>query len=298
MAFLFHMEHLHLFGFILLLIVKSTFTFTLFDQWQGKNIKEPRAVNALIVVDVQNCFITGNLALSNSPAHQNGAEVVPIINNLIQMIPFDVIVYTYDWHPSDHISFFENLNSRRKFLEGDQNRTINISTEVIYTGPKYRTSQVLWPSHCIAGTNDAELHKDLHIVKSNDSVVHLRKGRDSDIDSYSAFSDNNHVRETELHNKLKERNVTRIFVAGLATDYCVAATALDGFNLNYTTYLIEDASRGITVETIKSKLDDLKQHGVKIIRVNQVKGLVNGLNNNSFNFFLIIFINILLLFLK
>lgn len=290
------MEHLHLFGFLLLLIVKSTFTFTLFDQWQGRNVKESRPVNALIVVDVQNCFITGNLALSNSPAHQDGAEVVPIINNLIRTIPFDVIVYTYDWHPSNHISFFENLDSRRKYLDGDRNRTINISTEVIYTGPKYNTSQVLWPSHCIAGTNDAQLHKDLHIVISNDSVIHLRKGRDPDIDSYSAFADNNHVRETELDNELRGRNVTRLFVAGLATDYCVAATALDGFNLNYTTYLIEDASRGITVETIKSKLDDLKQRGVKIIRVNQVKGLVNGAQNKFFSFVLIIPITIFLFF--
>lgn len=292
------MKHLNVFGFLLLLIVKSTFSFTLFDQWEGKTINGSRPVNALIVVDVQNCFITGNLALSKSPAHQDGAEVVPIINNLIRTIPFDVIVYTYDWHPANHISFFDNLDSRRKYLQGDPNRPINISTEVIYTGPKYNTSQVLWPSHCIADTEDSKLHKDLHIVKSNNNVIHLRKGRDPDIDSYSAFADNNHVRETELDTELRTRNVTRIFVAGLATDYCVAATALDGFNLNYTTYLIEDASRGITVETIKSKLNDLKQHGVHIIRVNQVKGLVNVAPDKFVNFLFIIFINMFLLFLK
>lgn len=278
-------------------MVKSIFTFTSFDQLQSKNVRRSHHITALIVVDVQNCFISGNLSLSNSPAHQNGADVVPIINNLIRTIPFDVIVYTYDWHPRDHISFFDNLDSRRKYLEGDQNRSIKLLEQVTYTGPKYKTDQVLWPSHCITDTDDARLHKDLIIVSANRSVIHLKKGRDSDIDSYSAFADNNQVRKTELDDELRQRNVTQIFVAGLATDYCVAATALDAFNLNYTTYLIEDASRGVNLTTIKSQIDDLKQHGVGIIQVNQVKTLMNGANSqNSLNFLLIISINLLLFF--
>jgi len=212
--------------------------------------------------------------LSNSPAHQDGAEVVPIINHLIQTIPFDVIVYTYDWHPSNHISFFENLESRRQYLEGDQNRTIHMFNEVIYTGPEFETNQVLWPSHCVQRTDDAALHKNLHVASADSRVIHLKKGTDPDIDSYSAFADNNRFKKTELDGKLRERNVTHVFVAGLATDYCVAATALDAFNLNYTTYLIEDASRGVALETIKSKLKYLKQHGIGIIQAHQVKALI------------------------
>ena len=279
-----------------MMIVKPIFTLTLLDPLQTKNVGRFRHVNALIVVDVQNCFISGNLALFNSPAHQDGADVVPIINNLIRTIPFDVIVYTYDWHPHNHISFFDNLGPRRRYLEGDQNRTINIFDQVTYTGPKYKTDQVLWPAHCIADTEDAALHKDLYIASANRSVIHLRKGRDPDIDSYSAFADNNQVRQTELDEELRARNVTQIFVAGLATDYCVAATALDALNLNYTTYLIEDASRGIDLQTIKSKLNDLKQRGVRIIQVDRVKTLVNGASDRSWNFLLIFSIHVLLLF--
>ena len=251
-----------------------------------------RHVNALIVVDVQNCFITGNLALANSPAHQDGAEVVPIINHLIQTIPFHVIVYTHDWHPRNHISFYENLEPRRQYLTGDRNRTIQMFDEVTYTGPKFETEQVLWPAHCMQETDDAALHKNLHVDSAN-NVVHIRKGIDPDIDSYSAFADNNQGQKTELDDKLRERHVTHVFVAGLATDYCVAATALDAFNLNYTTYLIEDASRGVALETIKSKLADLKRRGVVIIQTNQVKALTNSASETFLNPLLLVSVYLL-----
>ncbi|CAF3882622.1 unnamed protein product [Rotaria sordida] len=230
--------------------------------------KSAQPINALIVVDVQNCFINGNLSLSKSPAGQDGAEVIPIINNLIRTIPFDVIVYTQDWHPWNHISFFENLHFRRQYLAGDQNQTIKMFDKVTYLGPKYKMEQVLWPTHCIQETEDAALHKDLDVISSSSRVIHIRKGIDPDIDSYSAFADNYGVRKTELHDKLKERNVTQVFIAGLATDYCVTSTALDAFDLNYITYVVKDASRGVTLSTIKSQLKKLKQHGVHIITTN------------------------------
>jgi len=242
--------------------------------------KASRHVNALIVVDVQNSFIHGKLSLSKSPAGQDGAEVIPVINHLIRTVPFDVIVYTHDWHPRNHISFFENLESRRQFLKDDQNRTIQMFDQVRYTGPKVETEQVLWPAHCIQETDDAALHEHLDVISETNRVVHIKKGIDPDIDSYSAFADNNGAKKTELHDKLKERNVTQVFVAGLATDYCVAATALDAFHLNYKTFLIQDASRGVAMETIKSKLDELEQLGVGIIQADQVKTLINSANDN------------------
>ncbi|CAF1234647.1 unnamed protein product, partial [Rotaria sordida] len=224
--------------------------------------KSARPVNALIVVDVQNCFINGNLSLSNGPAGQDGAEVVPIINNLIRTIPFDVIVYTQDWHPWNHISFFENLHFRRHYLAGDQNRTIKMFDKVTYLGPKYKTKQVLWPVHCIQGTEDAALHKDLDVISSSNRVVHIRKGIDPDVDNYSAFVHNNGTKNSELHKKLKERNVKQVFVVGLATDYCVASTAFDAFNLNYRTYVVQDATRGVSLPTIRSRLNALQRYGI------------------------------------
>ncbi|CAF1251253.1 unnamed protein product [Rotaria sp. Silwood1] len=115
--------------------------------------------------------------------------------------------------------------------------------EVTYTGPKLKTKQVLWPTHCVQGTEDAALHKNLYVSSTNNTVIHITKGTDPDIDSYSAFMDNGGVRKTELDDKLREYNVKHVFLAGLATDYCVSATAFDAFNLNYNTYIIEDATR-------------------------------------------------------
>ncbi|CAF3299575.1 unnamed protein product [Rotaria socialis] len=254
-------------------------------------------VNALIVVDVQNCFITGNLALSKAPAGQDGAKVVPIINDLIRTVPFHVIAYTYDWHPRNHISFFDNLNSRRKYLKFNQNRTINMYDEVIYTGPKVGTKQILWPSHCVQDTEEAALHKDLYVPSASNNVIHIRKGTDPDIDSYSAFADNNRVKKTDLDKKLRDRNVTHVFVAGLAIDYCVGGTALDAFELNYTTYLIEDASGSIAFNSAKRKIEYLKQRGIGIIQANDVKTLISSACDKSFSTLLIASINLFILLL-
>jgi exosome complex component RRP4 len=256
----------------------------------GRN--SAKHVNALIIVDVQNCFITGNLALSKTPARQDGAKVIPVINDLIQKIPFHFIVYTQDWHPRNHISFYESLNSRRKYLKGDKNRIINILDEVTYAGPKVETKQILWPSHCIQGTEDAALHKDLYVPSTNNNVINLKKGTDPDIDSYSAFWDNNRVHKTELDKKLRERNVTHVFVAGLAMDYCVGGTALDASDLNYTVYVIEDATGIIAFNTAQRQRDNLKQRNIGIIQANEVKTLVSSASRIYWSVILIVFINL------
>ncbi|CAF4833039.1 unnamed protein product, partial [Rotaria sp. Silwood1] len=200
-------------------------------------------IYALLVIDVQNCFISGTLALSNSPARQNGAEVVPIINHLLETIVFDYIVYSYDWHPVNHISFVDNLRNRTRYIKGGYNASIQVYDTVTYTGPKYETEQVLWPAHCIQNTDDAKLHLDLIVNTDKNNIIHIRKGTDPDIDSYSAFADNIKVQKTVLDTELKKRNVTHVIVAGLALDFCVGATALDAMDLNYKTFVVEDASR-------------------------------------------------------
>ncbi|CAF2933936.1 unnamed protein product [Rotaria sp. Silwood2] len=273
---LFDMKSLKLLALSIAMIINIIYTFKALRTSEDE--KSSKNVYALIVVDIQNCFITGTLALSNSPAHQNGAEVIPIINHLIQTVPFDFIVYTQDWHPPNHISFFENLKARRKYLKSGKKREIKMFDEVTYTGPKVKTKQILWPSHCIRGTEDAALHKHLYISPAKSKVIRIRKGTNPDIDSYSAFMDNERAKKTKLDDKLRERNVTHVFIAGLATDYCVATSALDAFNLKYETSIIEDACRGVDMKTIKSKLDHLKKLGVKVIQANQVKGIIASAN--------------------
>ncbi|CAF3800721.1 unnamed protein product [Rotaria sp. Silwood1] len=169
--------------------------------------------------------------------------------------------------------------------------------EVTYTGPKVETKQILWPSHCIQDTEDAALHKDLYVPSASDNVIHIQKGTDPDIDSYSAFTDNNRVQKTDLDKKLRERNVTHVFVAGLAVDYCVGGTALDALNLNYTTYLIEDASGVIDYNVAIPQLNSLKQQGVEVIQANQVKALIYSGSNKSLSSLLIISINLFILLL-
>lgn len=161
---------------------------------------------------------------------------------------------------------------------------------VTYTGPKAEMEQVLWPTHCVQGTNDAELHKDLIVNSSFGSVFHARKGIDSDVDSYSAFWDNGQLQKTELEQILKNSNVTHVYVSGLATDYCVAATALDALALNYTTYLIEDACRGVGLDTIANKTREMKQRGIIFIQSKEVKGLVNHAHGHEIS---LLFVTIL-----
>ncbi|CAF0754826.1 unnamed protein product [Didymodactylos carnosus] len=254
-----------------------------------------RTVNALIIIDVQNCFINGELALSNSPAKQKGEDVIPVINNLLKTVPFDVVVYTHDWHPPDHISFFKNLKHRQGYVKHGSKLPNGPFDKVHYIGPVVETEQVLWPNHCIQNTSDAALHRDLIVTKNNS--IHVYKGTHRDIDSYSAFRDNNRVTETKLNIELKQRNVTNIYVSGLATDYCVAFTALDAKDYGYRTYLVEDACRGVDSVSIKNQLDSMKRHGIDIIQSSQVLKMINTGTTKQLNFCMAVFCCLLVLLL-
>ena len=236
----------------------------------------PRDIYALLIIDVQHCFIDGSLALSKGPANQNGADVIPVINDLIKTVPFDVLVYSLDWHPANHISFFENLKGRKRYLLGEHYKKYKMFDIVNYSGPKYNTQQVLWPAHCIQNTKEARLHQDLINFPEGSNVIYIKKGTDPDIDSYSAFADNNKLRKTVLDDELKARHVTHVFVTGLALDYCVGTTALDAADFNYTTYVIEDACRGVAKNTIRKKLKEFKRRGVGVIQSQQMKELIRN----------------------
>ena len=195
---------------------------------------------ALIVVDVQNGFCpNGNLAVPN------GDEVVPIINQLAKH--FQNIVLTQDWHPADHISFAENHVGKQPF------DTIELD---------YGT-QVLWPTHCVQGSQDAELHPDLNIPSAQ---LIIRKGYHQHIDSYSAFLEADQKTSTGLAGYLQSRGIDTVYVVGLATDFCVAWTAMDAAKLGFDSYVIEDACRAIDLNgSLENAWQVMRNAGVQRI---------------------------------
>jgi nicotinamidase/pyrazinamidase len=175
--------------------------------------------DVLIVIDVQNDFCPGGkLAV---PA---GDEVVPVINRLADR--FAHVVLSQDWHPEGHRSFASTHPGRQPF-----------ETVAFPYGP-----QVLWPDHCVQGTEGAEFHRGLEIPHAQ---LVLRKGHRREIDSYSAFFENDHATPTGLAGYLRERGLRRIFVVGLALDFCVRYSAEDACRCGFDTLVIEDACRGI-----------------------------------------------------
>jgi nicotinamidase/pyrazinamidase len=177
---------------------------------------------ALVVVDVQNDFCPGGAL-----AVPGGDEVVPPINRLIEK--FDAVVLTQDWHPAGHASFASSHPGKAPFE----------SVEFSYG------RQTLWPEHCVQGTAGAAFHPDLVWDKAQ---LIVRKGFRAPIDSYSAFFENDRRTTTGLAGYLRERGIEEIVLAGLATDFCVAYSALDAVRLGFSTSVVMDASRAIDLD--------------------------------------------------
>lgn len=231
-----------------------------------------KPITALLVIDVQYDFIDGSLALKNCPAKQEAYDVIPIINNLIDKYPFDVVVYTYDYHPEDHISFFENL---KLYPLSEQNKPIDdifCFDTVSFKGPP-EMNQKLWPVHCVQNTKGSELHSELKVAK--DSLA-IYKGTNSAVDSYSAFFDNFKLTKTCLDEELKRKNVTHVFICGLAFDYCVSFTAIDAVELGYATVVIEDATRGTEESNILKMKEKLKSVNCVLADSCDIQNLLNG----------------------
>lgn len=200
---------------------------------------------ALIVVDVQNGFTPGgNLAVASSD------QIITPINNIAEY--FDHVVITQDWHPKNHISFANNHGDKKPF------DTIELD---------YGT-QVLWPEHCVQGTHDAALHSDLNITKAQ---LIIRKGCHPHIDSYSAFLEADHKTSTGLAGYLKERGIDSVFIVGIATDFCVAWTAIDAAKLGFNSYVISDLTKGIDLGgSLQHAWQEMLAHGVKRIYAKEV----------------------------
>jgi nicotinamidase/pyrazinamidase len=196
---------------------------------------------ALIIIDVQNDFCTGgNLEV------KNGEEVVGIINSISNI--FGKTIATQDWHPANHKSFSSN-NKGTKPLEMIEVNGI---------------MQVMWPDHCIQGTKGADFHPNLNL---NPIDLIVRKGTNPELDSYSAFLENDHKTETGLDGYLKGLNIKTLFFAGLATDYCVYFSAMDALDKGYETYIILDGCRGVDFpeNNITRTISLMKTAGIKFI---------------------------------
>lgn len=206
---------------------------------------KPGPNSAMIVVDVQNCFIDGGTL----PV-KGGAEVVPVINKLAAS--FENIVVTQDWHTPGHASFATTHSGKKPFE----------TTQLAYG------TQVLWPDHCVQGSDDAALHKDLKLPTAQ---LIIRKGFRKGVDSYSAFEEADRKTSTGLAGYLKGRGIDTVFVTGLATDFCVAWTALDARKLGFNAYVIEDATRGIDLNgSLAAAWKQMTEAGVKRIQSSDI----------------------------
>lgn len=203
------------------------------------------ANSALIVVDVQNGFTPGgNLAVADAD------QIIPTINQIAQQ--FNHVVLTQDWHPENHISFAVNHTNKQPY------ETIELD---------YGT-QVLWPSHCVQGTQDAALHPDLHIDHAR---LVIRKGVHQHIDSYSAFTEADRTTTTGLDAYLKAHAIDTVYIVGIAIDFCVAWTAIDACELGFKTYVIEDACKGIDLNgSLDQAWQAMQQVGVIRIQANAI----------------------------
>ena len=203
----------------------------------------PEKDDALIVIDMQNDFIPGG-----SLPVEGGDLIIMDINDLIEIFVNSIVIFSQDWHPPNHLSFASNHPNKKpgdEFLS--KNGTI---------GP------ILWPNHCVQNSYGARFHK-----KINSKMVNklIQKGMNPRIDSYSAFLENDKRTETGLREYLTSSNIKRIFICGLALDYCCYNTAMDGVDFNFETFFLIDLTRGVDVPpgNIVNSLNNMIKKGIK-----------------------------------
>jgi len=202
---------------------------------------KPGADSALIVVDMQNCFTPGG-----SLAVKGGDEIVPLINGIAKA--FRNVVLTQDWHTPGHISFASAHPGKKPFE----------AIDLPYG------KQILWPDHCVQGTDGAAINKGIDIPHAQ---LIIRKGYNPKVDSYSAFIEADGKLKTGLDGYLKGRGIKTVFVVGLATDFCVAWSVMDARKLGFNAYVIEDACRGIDTQgSLAAAWKSMEKAGVKRIQ--------------------------------
>ncbi|MCA1489315.1 bifunctional nicotinamidase/pyrazinamidase [Sinorhizobium alkalisoli] len=197
------------------------------------------AEDALIVIDMQNDFCPGGAL-----AVEGGDEIVPVVNRLIERARH--VILTQDWHPPGHSSFASSHPGKAPF------ETISMPYG----------EQTLWPEHCVQGSAGADFHPGLRWTSAE---LVVRKGFRAEIDSYSAFFENDHKTPTGLAGYLRERGITKLQLCGLATDFCVAFSALDAVAQGFSTSVVLDACRGIDLNgSLAAMIERMRQAGVQV----------------------------------
>ena len=198
--------------------------------------------DVLLVIDVQNDFCPGG-----SLGVKDGDKIIKNINSIQEK--FNNVVLTQDWHPKNHSSFVTEYKDKEIF-----------STVKMPYG-----DQTIWPAHCIQGTKGAEFHKDLNILKANTII---RKGFRREIDSYSAFWENDRVTPTGLEGSLKSLGVNRVFVCGLALDFCVAYSAIDSSIAGFDTFVLMNATKPVDLPgSIDTTLEAFKKYNINKVNM-------------------------------
>jgi len=204
-------------------------------------MKEELKHAVLLVIDVQKDFCPGGALAVNG-----GDRIIPLINKIMEK--FERVVATQDWHPVEHTSFAVNHKGKK----------------VLDTVAVHGITQVLWPEHCVQGTEGADFHPDLEKRYFN---LILRKGMNPELDSYSAFFENDKTTSTGLEYYLKGLGLSHVYICGLATDYCVYYSAMDALKLGFQTLLIEDATQGVDLPSgsVAHAIAQMKNAGIKVI---------------------------------
>ncbi|MGK7395598.1 MAG: bifunctional nicotinamidase/pyrazinamidase [Candidatus Cyclobacteriaceae bacterium M3_2C_046] len=203
-------------------------------------------MEALLLIDIQKDFLPGG-----SLAVEEGDQIIPIVNNLQEY--FDVVVATQDWHPPDHGSFAANHEDKKP------GQVVKLNG----------LDQILWPVHCVQGSEGSEFAPDLNIEKVEKVI---RKGTDSKIDSYSGFFDNGHQKATGLHDYLQQKKVDTVVLTGLAANVCLKFTAFDALELGYKTIVISDATRAVNLEEgdFEKTMKILEEKGAAVLTSQEI----------------------------
>ena len=196
-------------------------------------------MNALLIIDIQNDFLPGGAL-----AVPEGDKIIPVVNELQHH--FELVVATQDWHPPNHKSFASNHKGKKLFDIIELNRL----------------QQTLWPNHCVQGSYGANFPDTL---ETNKAETIFRKGTDAEIDSYSGFYDNGHLKSTCLADYLHGKKVSRVYISGLCADICVFYTAMDSLNEGFETYIVEDGTCPLKQDDYIKTMKVFTEKGGKLI---------------------------------
>lgn len=199
----------------------------------------------LIAVDLQNDFVEPKGSLCT----KGGLDIIPKFNELRKK--FATVAFSMDWHPQNHISFVDNHPEHKIF-------------DVIDAG---QYQQCLFPVHCVNHSYGAKLQSDV-VVKQTDLIVY--KGTNSNIDSYSCFADVIKSNKTKMHSMLQEKGFKKIYILGIATDFCVKFSVLDALELGYEVYVVEDCLAGVNQQNSLLALEELKKKGAKLVKSTEI----------------------------